>query len=85
MKYVEILKLENDGSQKVAVTCQLGDDGAVQCVGDQDILESLNDGIFSYDKEDQRTLTMSDGLKFLEALPENYHSGYFNATEVKER
>ncbi|OGZ09580.1 MAG: hypothetical protein A3D65_06940 [Candidatus Lloydbacteria bacterium RIFCSPHIGHO2_02_FULL_50_13] len=84
MPYVELYKLQNDGSQKVVATCRLDGD-AVRCEGDTVLVNNLmTGGIKDYDNPDETTLFFKDGLKFLEQLKFNFTSGYLNASEVKE-
>lgn len=88
MKYVELYKLHNDGSQKVIATCYLNDNGEVECEGDQTLTENLKrEGIKDYSKTNSINLSklfFKDGLKFLEQLKFNFTSGYLNASDVKE-
>lgn len=84
MKYVEIYKLQNDGSQKILAICRLVDD-VVVCEGDEIFVQSLTeDGIFDHEsKPPRRKLTFADGIKFLEQLRHNFTNGYLNASDVK--
>jgi hypothetical protein len=84
MQYVEIYKLQNDGTQKVAVTCRLSDAGIVLCEGEEPITGNLiAKGIDDYSGGDGSKLFTTDGLKFLEQLKNNFKSGYLMASEVK--
>jgi len=84
MKYVEIYKLQNDGSQTVFATCKLADD-AVVIEGDQKFADfATNEGIRNYAGEGAKMLFPKDGILFLEQLRYNFKSGYLNASEVKE-
>jgi len=87
MKYIEFYKLQNDGSQKVIVTCYLDEKGEVQCDGDSVLIENLkNKGIRDYSSQDKSgQLFFKDGLKFLEQLEFNFTSGYLNASGIKEK
>ena len=85
-KYVNILRLDDDGRQVVGAVCELVDGVAVvNCTGDEDILERLQEGISNYDRENPKKLTTSDGLAFLDALKNNFHGPYFTATDVREK
>lgn len=85
MNYVEIYKLENDGSQRVIATCTLVG-GETQCEGDAGIVEALRrEGIMNYTQEPPQKLFPKDGVRFLEQLRFNFKSGYLNASEVKEK
>lgn len=86
MKYTELYKLNNDGSQKVITTCYLSEDGLVFCEGNEILIENLKEkGIKNYEDPDGQQLFFSDGVKFLEQLKFNFTSGYLNASEVKEK
>lgn len=83
MSYVELYKLQNDGSQTVVATCRL-EDGVVGCEGDTVLVNNLmTGGIKDYDNPEGGKLFVKDGLKFLEQLKFNFTSGYLNASEVK--
>lgn len=85
MKYVEIYKLNNDGSQSVIATCILEEDGTVSCSGDEVLVENLkNGGIKNYAEPDS-LLFFKDGLKFLEQLKFNFNSGYINGSDIMEK
>ena len=84
MKYIEIYKLQNDGSQRVIATCTLTGNEAM-CAGESPFVENLTrNGILSYEKK-PRLLFPKDGLVFLEQLSFTFKSGYLNASEVKEK
>lgn len=84
MKFVEILKTQNDGSQQVVATCKLIG-GKVVCEGGKGLIENLkNDGILDYSKNPPMHLYPKDGLLFLETLNSALVSGYLNATTVKD-
>lgn len=89
MKYVELYKLQNDGSQKIIATCYLNDDGQVACEGDGVLMDNLaREGIKDYSNTDRTIsskLFFKDGLKFLEQLKFNFTSGYLNASEIMEK
>lgn len=83
MPYVELYKLQNDGSQKVVATCRLVGD-VVSCEGDTVLVENLQaEGIKDYGNPPGK-LFVKDGRKFLEQLKFNFTSGYLNASEVKD-
>lgn len=85
MKYVEIYKLQNDGREMVIATCRLTDDGFVRCEGDEPFVQNLTlKGIEDYSKEGGENLYPKDGIRFLEALGNNFRSGYLMASEIKE-
>jgi hypothetical protein len=84
MKYVEIYKLKNDGSQEVLITCDLKKTRIV-CKGDKNLVKSLEkDGIMNYSNPREKIFP-KDGLKFLEQLKFNFKSGYLNASDVMEK
>lgn len=84
MSKVEIYKLNNDGTQKIIVTCRLVDKKVV-CNGENKTFVNnlLEDGIIDYSLEGRKKLYPKDGLKFLEQLQYNFKSGYLNASEIK--
>ena len=84
MAKVEILKLNNDGTQKVIAVCSLKGEEVV-CTGDEEFVLSLSEqGIEDYTASPPRKIFPKDGRIFLEQLKFNFKSGYLNATEVKE-
>ncbi len=84
MKYVEIYKLQNNGSQTVLVNCKLVDNTVV-IEGDQKFADFVtNEGIQNYSSEGEKKLFPKDGILFLEQLQYNFKSGYLNASEIKE-
>jgi hypothetical protein len=84
MSYVEIYKLQNDGSQKIVATCCLVGD-VVECKGSGALVENLaKEGVRDYSAAEKIMLFPKDGMKFLEQLKFNFRSGYLNASEVKE-
>jgi len=86
MKYVEIYKLEGDGSQKIIATCALQPNDTVICNGQEVFIQNLaKEGINDYTQEKPTKLFPKDGLKFLEQLRFNFKSGYLNASEIKEQ
>ena len=85
MKYVEIYKLHNDGSQTVLAICKLID-GAVVIEGDQKFADfAANEGIGNYTGGGEKKLFPKDGILFLEQLRYNFKSGYLNASDVLEK
>ncbi len=83
MKFVEIYQLQNNGSQKTIVVCELSGNEVV-CKGDMDFVSDLNDnGIPDYSKDEGNMLFPKDGIKFLEQLKFVFKSVYLNASEVK--
>ena len=85
MKFVKIYKLENNGEQKVIVTCSLTDDGVI-CEGDKVFIQNLEKGgISDYSNEALgANLFPKDGIKFLENLKFAFKSGYLVATDIQE-
>lgn len=84
MKYVEIYKLKNDGTQEIIVTCELKEDRVI-CKGGENFIEYLKkEGILNY-SDLPRKLFPKDGLRFLEQLKFNFKSGYLNASDIKEK
>ena len=83
MKYVRIYKLENDGKQRVVITCKLIGDSVV-CEGESTaIIEGINkNGIKNYENDEK--LFPADGEVFLKQLKFNFKSGYLNASDVLE-
>lgn len=84
MKYVELYKLENGGSQRVALRCRLEGARAI-CEGDPALKANLEaEGIEDFGTPGGPQLFPKDGLRFLEQLASNFSSGYLNASEVKD-
>lgn len=84
MKFVEIYKTQNDGSQRVAAVCRLVSD-IVICEGEKTLVENLElNGIWDDSKIPPQKLFPKDGDSFLERLRFVFTSGYLNASEVKE-
>ncbi len=84
MKFVEIYKTRNDGSQCVVATCTLAS-GKVICKGDEAFVKNLeSEGIFNYLETMPEKIYPEDGLMFLENLRFSFRSGYLNASEVRE-
>ncbi|MBU3978417.1 hypothetical protein KKE68_01780 [Patescibacteria group bacterium] len=84
MKFVEIYKTQNDGSQQIITVCELVDQKVV-CEGDKVFVENLErEGIFDYSTPGKK-LFPKDGIGFLEGLKFTFKSGYLNASEVKEK
>ena len=84
MKFVELYRLENDGSQTVVLRCRLEGETVVF-----DRSSSLGtylekEGIKNRENPEALFLFPKDGLRFLEQLSYNFSSGYLNASEVKE-
>lgn len=84
MKKVEILKLQNDGSQKIIATCKLIGEKVI-CEGQEELVNDLSsNGIINYSDQGAEKLYPQDGLLFLEQLKFNFKSGYLNATDIIE-
>lgn len=84
MPFVEIYKLQNDGSQIILVICRLRPEGVV-CEGEDNFVKHLNEeGIRNYSRTGLEKLYPKDGPLFLEQLQYNFKSGYLNATKVQE-
>ncbi len=84
MKFVEIYKLQNDGSQKTIVTFRLDEDKIV-ADGDEIFIGNVKErGIINYSKEGAEKFGFDDGILFLEQLQFNFKSGYLNASKIKE-
>ncbi len=80
--YVQIYKLQNDGTQKAVAICSLIDDKVV-CEGEKFLVAALSfNGIYDYSSPERVKLYPKDGMKFLENLKFNFKSGYLNASEV---
>lgn len=85
MKYVEIYQLQNNGTQKTVVVCNLENETVI-CEGDENIINSFKkEGILNYSESPPNKLFLNDGLKFLEQLKYNFKSGYLNGSDVKEK
>lgn len=86
MKYIEIYKLKNDGTQEIIAICSLKENKVV-CQGDENFVKSLEeDGILDYSSSSSfKKLFPKDGLKFLEQLKFNFKSGYLNASDIKDK
>jgi len=85
MKSVKIYKLQNNGDEKIVMTCSLTDNGVV-CEGDKIFVENLQaQGIKDYSEpEGEKMLFPKDGVKFLENLKYAFRSAYLSATDVEE-
>ena len=84
MPFVEIYKLQNDGSQQVIAVCRLVGD-AVKCEGNEIFIKNLErEGILDYSQPQLQKIFFKDGLRFLEQLKNNFKSGYLSASEIKE-
>lgn len=85
MKFVEIYKTQNDGSQKTVAVCKLENETAV-CEGDEVLVKNLQEGgIYNYLENDDKKLFPKDGIKFLENLKFSFKSGYLNASDIMEK
>lgn len=84
MKFVEIYKLQNDGSHRVVATCTLANRKVV-CEGDEAFVKNLeSEGIFNYLETMPEKIYPEDGILFLENLRFSFRSGYLNASKVRE-
>lgn len=84
MKFVEIYRLNDDGTQRVAAVCKLTDDHVV-CEGDTALVDNLAmRGIADYTKPEMPKLFPADGIRFLEQLRFNFKSGYLNASDIQD-
>lgn len=84
MKFVEIYKIQNDGSQKIIATCKLVGE-SVLCEGDELFIGNLEkEGISDYLSKAPKKLFTKDGVAFLENLQFAFKSGYLVASEIKE-
>jgi hypothetical protein len=84
MVYVEIYKLQNDGSQTVLATCRLIGEQVV-CEGDSGFIQGLSEeGVKDYTGRSDKNFFFKDGRQFLEQLPYKFKSGYLNASKIKE-
>jgi len=84
MQFVEVYKLNSDGSQRVIAVCRLVEGGAV-CEGEEIFVKNLGkEGIFDYSSSKSPKIFPKDGLRFLEQLKFNFKSGYLNASDVEE-
>lgn len=81
MSYVQIYKLQNDGTQTVIATCALRD-GVVTCEGDQVFISNLEKNGISDSQNTQNNLYPKDGARFLDQLQHTFNSGYLVATNV---
>lgn len=85
MEFVEIYKLNNDGSQKIIAVCKLTG-GEVICEGDKEFVEHLSkEGIIDYSSESREKIFPQAGRLFLEQLKFNFKSGYLNASDIKNK
>ena len=65
MKFVEIYKLQNDGSQKIIAICKLTEDSEVKCEGEKVFVDNLKqEGIGDHSKSAGEKLFPKDGLLF---------------------
>lgn len=83
-KYVEIYKLEKDGTQRKIAACYLYPGSSkVECKGEKWLVSALsNKGIRNYLQGKKEKVFPKDGIKFLENLKNHFKSGYLNATDV---
>jgi len=85
MKFVEIYRLQSDGTQKVIAECKQID-STVEVIGDPMLAMQLNhDGIIDYTSKENKKLFPADGEKFLDQLKHYFKSGYINASDIKEK
>jgi hypothetical protein len=85
MKFVEILKLNNDGTQRVIAVCKLtGNMKECTCEGDRAVVENLIKYGIARPDNGTRKLFLTDGLAFLEGLKDFFTSGYISVSEIKE-
>jgi len=85
MKFVEIYKIQNDGTQRVMAVCKMVGETVV-CEGeDKALIDNLkSEGIWDDSKTPPQKLFPKDGIRFLERLNFVFTSGYLNASQVKE-
>lgn len=84
MKFVEIYKIQNDGTQRVAAVCKLIGETVI-CEGEKPLVDNLErDGIWDDTKNPPQKIFPKEGISFLERLHFVFTSGYLNASEVKE-
>lgn len=86
MQYVEIYKLNNDGSQEIVVIYKILNGKAVG-EGDKNFINNLlQTGIIDYtNTSSEQRLFPKDGLHFLEQLKFNFKSAYLSATGIKNK
>lgn len=83
MKFVEIYKIQNDGSRQMIAVCKLVGEKVI-CEGNGVFVENLErEGIFDHSSPPQKIFPR-DGINFLEELRFTFKSGYLNASEIKE-
>jgi len=84
MKFVEIYRTQEDGSQRTIATCTLTPHGVI-CAGEEPFADNLAaEGIPDH-SEQGKMLFPSDGIRFLEALEDAFRSGYLMASELQEK
>ncbi len=84
MLRVDLYKLQNDGTQKLILTCKLINESVV-CEGDVKLISYLeNKGIRDYSAKSDKKLYFKDGELFLKQMKYNFSSGYLNATDIIE-
>jgi hypothetical protein len=85
MKFVEIYRTQDDGSQKVVAECKQTET-EVEIEGDPMLaMQLMYDGIIDYSSSERKKLYPRDGEKFLDQLKNYFKSGYVNASDVKEK
>ncbi|MGA2417761.1 MAG: hypothetical protein ABSF55_00760 [Candidatus Staskawiczbacteria bacterium] len=85
MKFVEIYKIQNNGSKDIIAVCRL-ENKKVTCEGEKIFIENLKkEGIPDYLKNEGAKLFPKDGIKFLENLKLAFKSGYLNASGIQEK
>ena len=85
MKFAEIYKLQDDGSQQIIAICELIDEKVV-CRGNKNYVESFKrDGVVDRSKTPFKKFFPKDGLAFLEILKFLFKTAYLNASDVMEK
>ena len=83
MKFVEIYKTQNDGSQTILATCKLVNN-EVACEGERIFVKNLEtNGVLNYQKKPKNKVFPKDGIIFLENLKFSFKTGYLNASDIK--
>lgn len=86
MPYVNIYKLDNDGSQRILAVCRLQNNEVVCESGNEVFTDNLGkDGIADYSSPEKKRLFFRDGRRFLEQLKFNFSSAYLSASDIIEK
>lgn len=78
---VEIYRLKAGGGQDAVATCRLVENEVV-FEGDPGVVETLRQGVVDASVRPPKRVSPEAGRMFLEALSENLHTGYLEASGI---